>query len=174
MTTENTNLHPREIVSAYADLLANLKEKEEPEPLKIIPSAIPESLLPFPPQTIRHALAIYLLHQNYAKQRDIIEDAYLYLDNFIPDKEYNLFHSLQSSMGNRTKPNKNSDNKVVHMLDIMKRLRMRTEGIRTRKEESLEELNALRRIMDLHDNLVDTDIEEDSSYGEVQELGLNI
>ncbi len=174
MTTENTNLHPREIVSAYADLLANLKEKEEPEPLKIIPSAIPESLLPFPPQTIRHALAIYLLHHNYAKQRDIIEDAYLYLDNFIPDKEYNLFHSLQSSMGNRTEPNKNSDNKVVHMLDIMKRLRMRTEGIRTRKEESLEELNALRRIMDLHDNLVDTDIEEDSSYGEVQELGLNI
>jgi hypothetical protein len=161
-------------VSAYADLLSNIKENREPEPLKLIPLALPESLLPFPSQTIRHALAIYLLHHNYTKQRDIIEDAYLYLDNFIPDEEYNLFYSLQSSMGSRTEPNKNSDNNVVHMLDIMKRLRMRTEGIRTRKEESLEELNALRRIMDLPDNLTDTDIEEDSSYGEVQELGLNI
>jgi hypothetical protein len=174
LTTENTNIHPREIVSAYADLLANMNEKKEPEPLKIIPLALPESLLPFPPQTIRHALAIYLLHHNYAKQRAIIEDAYLYLDNFIPDEEYCLFQSLQSSMGNKAEPNTKSDNKVVHMLDIMKRLRMRTEDIRTKKEESLEELNALRRIMDLPDNLVDTDIEEDSSYGEVQELGLNI
>jgi hypothetical protein len=161
-------------VSAYADLLANINEKEELEPLNLIPLALPESLLPFPPRTIRHALAIYLLHHNYAKQRDIIEDAYLYLDNFIPDEEYNLFHSLQTSMGTRAEINKSSDNKVVHLLDTMKRLRMRTEGIRTRKEESLEELNALRRIMDLPDTLVDIDSEEASSYGEVQELGLNL
>ena len=174
MTTENTNIHPREIVSAYAELLANINEKEELEPLKLIPLALPESLLPFPPQTIRHALAIYLLHHNYAKQRDIIEDAYLYLDNFIPDEEYNLFHSLQTSMGTRVEINKSSDNKVVHLLDTMKRLRMRTEGIRTRKEESLEELNALRRIMDLPDTLVDIVSEEASSCGKVQELGLNL
>jgi hypothetical protein len=174
LTTENTNIHPREIVSAYADLLANINEKQEPEPLKLIPLGLPESLLPFPPQTIRHALAIYLLHHNYAKQRDIIEDAYLYLDNFIPDEEYNLYYSLQTSMDTRDKSSNNSDNKVVHILDIMKRLRMRTEGIRTRKDESLEELNALRRIMDLPDDLVDTDSKEDSSYGEVQELGLNL
>jgi len=174
LTTENAHIHPREIVSAYADLLATINEKKEPEPLKLIPLALPESLLPFPSQTIRHALAIYLLHHNYSKQRDIIEDAYLYLDNFIPDEEYNLFHALQSSMGTRAELNKSSDNNVVHMLDIMKRLRIRTEGIRTRKEESLEELNALRRIMELPDDLVDTDNEEASSYGEVQELGLNL
>ena len=174
MTTENTKIHPREIVSAYADLLANINEKEKLEPLKLIPLALPESLLPFPSRTIRHALAIYLLHHYYAKQRDIIEDAYLYLDNFIPDEEYNLFHSLQTSMGTRVEINKSSDNKVVHLLDTMKRLRMRTEGIRTRKEESLEELNALRRIMDLPDTLVDIDSEEASSYGKVQELGLNL
>ena len=69
MSTENTNLHPRDIVSAYADLLATINENEEPEPLKLIPLALPESLLPFPSKAIRHTLAIYLLHQNYKEQR---------------------------------------------------------------------------------------------------------
>lgn len=175
MSAENANLHPRDIVSAYADLLALIKENKEPEPLKLIPLALPESLLPFPLKTIRHALAIYLLHHNYAKQRDIIEDAYLYLDNFIPDEEYNLFHSLQSSMGTKEQRKEGSGSKVIHMLDIMKRLRMRTQSIKIRKEESIDELNSLRRIMNLPDNLPDMDSEDaTSSFGEVQELGLNL
>lgn len=174
MSTEHTNLHPRDIVSAYAELLASINENKESEPLKLIPLALPESLLPFPLKTIRHALAIYLLHHNYSQQRDIIEDAYLYLDNFIPDEEYNLFHSLQSSMSTKGRLEE-SDNKVVHMLDTMKRLRIRTQNIRIRKEESLEELNALRRIMNLPDHLADINSEENiSQYGEVQELGLNL
>lgn len=175
MSTENTNLHPRDIVSSYADLLASINENKQPEPLKLIPLALPESLLPFPLKTIRHALALYLLHHNYAEKREIIEDAYLYLDNFIPDEEYNLFHSLQSSMSNKGRVEEESDNKVIHMLDTMKRLRIRTQSIRTRKEESIEELNALRRIMNLPDHLSDFDAEEaNSGYGEVQELGLNL
>ena len=175
MSTETTNLHPRDIVSAYADLLTMINENKEPEPLKLIPMALPESLLPFPSKTIRHALAIYLLHHNYAKQRDIIEDAYLYIDNFIPDEEYNLFHSLQSSMNTKDPGVEDRDNKVIHMLDIMKRLRIRTQYINTRKEESIDELNSLRRIMNLPDDLsVNSDENDSLSYGEVQELGLNI
>ena len=101
LSSENNTLHPRDIVSAYADLIHSIDENKEPKPLQIIPSALPESLLPFPSTTIRHALAIYLLHQNYTEQREIIEDAYIYLDNFIPDDEYNLFYMMQSSINTK-------------------------------------------------------------------------
>ncbi len=175
MSTENTNLHPRDIVSAYADLLSTINENEEPEPLKLIPFALPESLLPFPSKTIRHALAIYLLHQNYTEQRKIIEDAYSYLDNFIPDEEYNLFHSLQASMSIKGPIKKRVNNSAIQMLDIMNRLRIRTQNIRIRKEESIEELNSLRRIMNLPDNISELDSDEIGSInGEVQELRLNL
>ena len=175
MSAENTNLHPRDIVSAYADLLATINENEEPEPLKLIPYALPESLLPFPSKTIRHALAIYLLHQSYIEQRTIIEDAYIYLDNFIPDEEYNLFHSLQYSMSVKGRLEERADKGAIQMLDIMNRLRIRTQSIRIRKEESIEELNSLRRIMDLPDNISGLDSDETSSdYEVIQELRLNL
>jgi len=175
LSTENTNLHPRVIVSAYADLLASINENEELEPLKLIPFTLPESLLPFPSKTIRHALAIYLLHQNYTEQRKIIEDAYIYLDNFIPDEEYNLFRSLQASMSIKGRPKEIVNNRAIQMLDIMNRLRIRTQSIKIRKEESIEELNSLRRIMNLPDNISELDSDEISSInGEVQELRLNL
>jgi len=175
LSTENTNLHPRNIVSAYADLLASINENKELEPLRLIPFALPKSLLPFPLKTIRHALAIYLLHQNYTEQRKIIEDAYTYLDNFIPDEEYNLFRSLQASMSIEGRLKERVNNGAIQMLDIMNRLRIRTQSIRIRKEESIEELNSLRRIMDLPDNISDLDSDETSPiYEEVQELRLNL
>lgn len=175
MTSKNNILHPREIVSGYADLLASINENEEPEPLKLMPFALPESLLPFPSKIIRHALAIYLLHQNFKEQRNVIEDAYICLDNFIPDEEYNLFHSLQASMSIKGRLEKRANNRNIKMLDIMNRLRIRTQNIRIRKEESIEELNSLRRIMDLPDDISGLDSDEISSiYGEVQELRLNL
>lgn len=170
MSSENNILHPHEIVSAYADLLASISENSKLEQLSIIPLALPQSLLPFPYKTIKHALAIYLLHQNYKEQRAIIEDAYTYLDNFIPDEEYNLFLLLQSSRGSME-----DQSDIIEMLDIMNRLRTRTQSINIRKEESLEELNALRRIMDLPDNLSNTDANKThSDYEKTQELSLNI
>lgn len=78
-------------------------------------------------------------------------------------------------MGTKEQRKEGSGNKVIHMLDIMKRLRMRTQSIKIRKEESIDELNSLRRIMSLPDNLSDVDSEDAaSSFGEVQELGLNL
>ena len=175
LSSENNPLHPRQIVSAYADLISSINENKTAEPLKIIPSALPESLLPFPSTTIRHALALYLLHQNYTEQRAIIEDAYIYLDNFIPDDEYNLFYMLQSSMNTKTHLEDRSNNKIIEMLDIMNRLRIRTQNIIIRKEESIDELNALRRIMNLPDGLSSLDNAEISSEHEnTQELRLNI
>jgi hypothetical protein len=61
------------------------------------------------------------------------------------------------------------------MLDIMNRLRIRTQNIRIRKEESIEELNSLRRIMNLPDNISELDSDEIGSINEeVQELRLNL
>lgn len=175
LSSENSTLHPRQIVSAYADLISSINEHNKAEPLKIIPSALPESLLPFPSKTIRHALALYLLHQNYTEQRTIIEDAYIYLDNFIPDEEYNLFYMLQSSMNTKAHLEDKSNNKIVEMLDIMNRLRTRTQNIILRKEESIDELNALRRIMNLTDNLSSLDGDEaNPEHENTQELRLNI
>lgn len=175
LNSENSTLHPRQIVSAYADLISSINENNKAEPLKVIPSALPESLLPFPSKTIRHALAIYLLHQNYTEQRAIIEDAYIYLDNFIPDEEYNLFYMLQSSMNTKAHLEDRSNNKIVEMLDIMNRLRIRTQNIIIRKEESIDELNALRRIMNLTDDLSSLDGDEiNSEHESTQELRLNI
>jgi hypothetical protein len=131
--------------------------------------------LPFPSKTIRHALAIYLLHQNFKEQRNVIEDAYIYLDNFIPDEEYNLFHSLQASMSIKGRLQDRANDGNIRMLETMNRLRMRTQNIRIRKEESIEELNALRRIMNLPDDISEIDINEfDSAQEEVQELALNL
>ena len=166
----DTNIHPRTIVTAYADLLAAIKENKGPSPLKIIPESLPESILPYPSKTIRHALAIYLLHHDYSKHRGIIEDAYLQLDNFIPEDEYDLFYSLQSSKNTRD----DSYNNVIHILNIMKSLRFRTENIRERKKESIEELNAFRRIMELPDNLTDIEHKEVSDYAVIQELSFNL
>jgi len=168
-------VHPRDIVSDYADLLASINENAQLEPLKLIPLALPESLLPFPSKTIRHALAIYLLHQNFKEQRNVIEDAYIYLDNFIPDEEYNLFHSLQASMSTKGRLEERANDRNIKMLETMNGLRLRTQNIRTRKEESIEELNALRRIMNLPDDISESDINEfDSAQEEVQELALNL
>ncbi|MEK6223736.1 MAG: hypothetical protein N2A97_02585 [Thermodesulfobacteriales bacterium] len=143
--------------------------------MKLIPLALPESLLPFPSKTIRHALAIYLLHQNFKEQRNVIEDAYIYLDNFIPDEEYNLFHSLQASMSTKGRLEERANDRNIKMLETMNGLRLRTQNIRTRKEKSIEELNALRRIMNLPDDISKIDINEfDSAQEEVQELALNL
>ena len=61
------------------------------------------------------------------------------------------------------------------MLDVMNKLRIRTQNIRIRKENSVEELNALRRIMNLPEYLSDLNIDETNTHKEeIQELRLNI
>ena len=70
---------------------------------------------------------------------------------------------------------KRVNNSAIQMLEIMNRLRIRTQNIRIRKEESIEELNSLRRIMNLPDNISELDSDEIGSINEeVQELRLNL
>lgn len=173
METEDTSLHPKKIVSAYGDLLAQINEQDKPEALRLLPGALPESRLPFPPETIRHALAIYLLHQEYIDERDIIEDAYAFLDNFIPDEEYGLFRGLQTSMeereGSEFRPAGNGrDPSYTIVL-----LRLRTKKMKKRRKQAAKELKSLRRIIGLPDKALLCG-DEDMDEGQEQELELNL
>lgn len=163
MSKEQNNLHPKTIVSAYADQLALINEKDMPEALKLLPAALPESLLPFPPTIIRHALTLFLLHQDYIGKRDIIEDAYTYLDNFIPEEEYNLYRSLQSSMAKKGRLLSGDEEETRNISNTMRMLKIRTKLIKKRRKNSMQELRSLRRIIGLPDRLLpygEEDMEE--------------
>ena len=171
LQTENANLHPKKIVSEYGDLLSLINEQDNPESLKILPGALPESILPFPQTTIRHALSIFLLHQDYIEEREIIEDAYAFLDNFIPDEEYNLFRSLQGKMSSkgRLDPGGSIDDTDLSYAMIL--LRMRTRRMKKRRKHAAQELRSLRRIIGLPDKAFPQD---DEDADEVLELELNL
>lgn len=170
MSKEKNTLHPKNIVSAYADQLALINEKDASEALKLLPAALPESILPFPQTTIRHALAIFLLHRDYIQKRDMIEDAYTYLDNFIPDEEYSLYRSLQASMAMKRRLSGGEDG-MRRLSDTMRMLKIRTKLMKKRRKHSIQELSSLRRIIGLPERM--------SPYGEegieeVLELELNL
>lgn len=171
LQTENANLHPKKIVSEYGDLLSLINEQANPEPLKILPGALPESLLPFPQTTIRHALSIFLLHQDYIEERDIIEDAYAFLDNFIPDEEYSLFRSLQGKMSAKGRLDQGGPIDDTDLSYAMILLRMRTRRMKKRRKHAAQELRSLRRIIGLPDKVFPQD-DEDSD--EALELELNL
>ena len=128
------------------------------EPLELQPGALPESILPFSVTTIRHALAIFLLHRDYISKRDMIEDAYTYLDNFIPEEEYNLYCSLQRSMAKKDRFLSGDEEETRSISNTMRMLKIRTKLIKKRRKHSIQELRSLRRIIGLPDRL--------SPYGE--------
>ncbi|MEW6146275.1 MAG: hypothetical protein AB1598_14775 [Thermodesulfobacteriota bacterium] len=171
MQTENASIHPKKIVSEYGDLLSLINEQENPEPLKVLPGALPESLLPYPQTTIRHALSIYLLHQDYIEEREIIEDAYTFLDNFIPDEEYSLFRSLQNSMSEKGRLDYTGWIGDTDLSYAMILLRMRTRRMKKRKKHAAQEIKSLRRIMGLPDKIFPHG-EDEADEG--QELELNL
>jgi hypothetical protein len=148
-----------------------INEQDDPEQLKILPNALPESLLPFPQTTIRHALSIYLLHQDYVEERDIIEDAYTFLDNFIPDEEYKLFHSLQVSMETKERLDCSEwiGNSALSQTMIL--LRLRTRLMKKRRKHAARELKSLRRIIGIPDKIFPQDGE---GAEEALELELNL
>lgn len=168
MGKSKETLHPRDIVSAYADLLAVINERQDPKPLNLIPSALPESLLPYSLTAIRHALGVFLLHQDYIEKRDAIEDAYTFLDNFIPDKEYELFSSLQSSMSANNPQEQAVELEDLPVSEIVNYLRIRIKSLKKRRKQSIQELRSLRRIIGLSDD-IDEHENKDSA-----ELELNL
>lgn len=171
MNTEETGLHPKTIVAAYGDLLALINEQDKPRALNILPGALPESALPYPQTTIRHALAIYLLHQDYVEDREILEDAYTFLDNFIPDEEYDSFLSLQNSIETTGRLDYRSIDRDYDLSYTMILLKTRTGAMKKRRKRASQELKSLRRIMGLPDKAPSYGDEEAE---ETLELRLNL
>jgi hypothetical protein len=150
----NENRELRDIVIAFGEVL----EREDVEPLTLVPSALPESLLPFPKGIIRHAIALLLLREVSPDRRNILEEAYLYLDNFISDQEYELFYPLDTSIRD-ARSNKSYDTDKVEEIilkntELMQKINAKVESMKHRNKQANEELRALRRIIGLPDEKI--------------------
>ncbi|KRT65763.1 MAG: hypothetical protein XU11_C0020G0041 [Candidatus Dadabacteria bacterium CSP1-2] len=141
----------RDIVLAFGDVL----EREDAEELTLVPSALPESLLPFPKGVIRHAIAQLLLRETSPDKRSILEEAYLYLDNFISDQEYKLFYPLDTSIRDARTDNSDDPGRVEEIISkntqLMQIINEKVESMKLRNAQANEELRSLRRIIGLPD-----------------------
>ncbi len=141
----------RDIVIAFGDIL----EREDVEELTLVPSALPESLLPFPKGVIRHAIAQLLLRETSPDRRSILEEAYLYLDNFIPDQEYELFYPLDTSIRDARTDNSDNPGSVEEIISkntqLVQMINEKVESMKLRNAQANEELRSLRRIIGLPD-----------------------
>jgi hypothetical protein len=141
----------RDIVLAFGDVL----EREDAEELTLVPSALPESLLPFPKGVIRHAIAQLLLRETSPDKRSILEEAYLYLDNFISDQEYKLFYPLDTSIRDARTDNSDDPGRVEEIISkntqLMQIINEKVDSMKLRNAQANEELRSLRRIIGLPD-----------------------
>lgn len=141
----------RDIVIAFGDIL----EREDVEELTLVPSALPESLLPFPKGVIRHAIAQLLLRETSPDRRSILEEAYLYLDNFISDQEYELFYPLDTSIRDARTDNSDDPGRVEEIISkntqLVQMINEKVESMKLRNAQANEELRSLRRIIGLPD-----------------------
>ena len=141
----------RDIVIAFGDIL----EREDVEELALVPSALPESQLPFPKGVIRHAIAQLLLRETSPDRRSILEEAYLYLDNFISDQEYELFYPLDTSIRDARTDNSDDPGRVEEIISkntqLVQMMNEKVESMKLRNAQANEELRSLRRIIGLPD-----------------------
>lgn len=144
---------PRDIVLAFAELL----QREDYEPSGSVPPALPQSLLPFPKDVIRHALALLLLSEKNRDRRKVLEEAYLYLDHFISDEECELFYSFDKPFREGSTPVDlvKKAQSISQSDGISQKVKATINIMRVRGEQALEEIRALRRIMGLPDDLSD-------------------
>ena len=147
----DANKEFRDIVIAFGDIL----EREDVEELTLVPSALPESLLPFPKGVIRHAIAQLLLRETSPDRRSILEEAYLYLDNFISDQEYELFYPLDTSIRDARTDNSDNPGSVEEIISkntqLVQMINEKVESMKLRNAQANEELRSLRRIIGLPD-----------------------
>jgi len=144
---------PRDVVLAFAELL----QREDYEPSGSAPSALPQSLLPFPKNVIRHAIALLLLSEKRMDRRKVLEEAYLYLDRFIPDDEFELFYSFGRPLSEGTASDGTvKESQPIHpTYGISQKVEKTIKAMRDRRDQAMEEVRALRRIMGLVDDLSD-------------------
>jgi hypothetical protein len=113
--------------------------------------------LPFPKDVIRHAIALLLLSEKDRDRRKVLEEAYLYLDRFISDDEYELFYSFDKSFRESSTPDDlvKKAQLIPQSVGMSQRVNATIKVMIERKEQAMEEIRALRRIMGLSDDLSD-------------------
>ncbi|HWP91091.1 MAG TPA: hypothetical protein VNN20_02695 [Thermodesulfobacteriota bacterium] len=143
----------RDIVKAFAEVL----DRDDLEPLDSVPSALPESLLRYPKNLIRRSIALLLLEETDMDRRQILEESYLFLDNFISDQDYKLFYFYDKSTDDIAQ-SQNLERKPLNLpskAEVMKKAQRTNQRLRERWEQALEEIKVFRRIMGLPDDLSD-------------------
>ncbi len=143
----------RDIVKAFAEVL----DRDDLEPLDSVPSALPESLLRYPKNLIRRSIALLLLEETDMDRRQILEESYLFLDNFIADQDYKLFYFYDKSTDDipQSQSLERKPLSLPSKAEVMKEAQRTNQRIRERWEQALEEIKVFRRIMGLSDDLSD-------------------
>jgi len=84
-----------------------------------------------------------------------LEEAYLYLDNFISDQEYELFYPLDTSIRDARTDNSDNPGSVEEIISkntqLVQMINEKVESMKLRNAQANEELRSLRRIIGLPD-----------------------
>ena len=135
----------QEIIQAYGRVLLT-----KPERLMFtVPSALPESILPFPKETIRKAIAQVLLSWELdADIRNKLESGYMLLDDFIADSDFSALHEYEKEVlaivdarDDETLKKTIQDNP-----DILQMAKKVQKNKKISRNEKSADINALRRM----------------------------
>ncbi len=147
MNENKEPFNPKYILSRFGDYLIELEEKKEGGEPSSLHDLYPETSLPFPVNTVRRAIAVFLLDNNYiGEKRVVIEKVYIELSKYIPEEEYNLIASLE-------RDGRVSDGTIGGGWQLAEKVKEIGRRVDERRGFALEELRSLRRISGIEDDL---------------------
>lgn len=136
----------QEIIQAYGKVLLTKPERL----LFTVPSALPESILPFPKQVIRKALAqVLLVWELDADIRDKLESGYLLLDDFIGDSDYSVLLEYEKQVLAivDAKDDENLKKTIQENPEILQMAKKIQKNKKINRNEKNADINALRRMV---------------------------
>lgn len=139
----------QEIIQAYGRVLLTKPERL----LFTVPSALPESILPFPKHVIRKALAqVLLVWELDADIRDKLESGYLLLDDFIGDSDYSVLLEYEKEVLAivDAKDDENLKKTIQDNPEILQRAKKVQKYKKISRNEKNADIYALRRMVGIH------------------------
>ena len=136
----------QEIIQAYGKVLLTKPERL----LFTVPSALPESILPFPKQVIRKALAqVLLVWELDTDIRDKLESGYLLLDDFIGDSDYSVLLEYEKQVLAivDAKDDENLKKTIQENPEILQMAKKVQKNKKVNRNEKNADINALRRMV---------------------------
>lgn len=136
----------QEIIQAYGKVLLTKPERL----LFTVPSALPESILPFPKQVIRKALAqVLLVWELDTDIRDKLESGYLLLDDFIGDSDYSVLLEYEKQVLAivDAKDDENLKKTIQENPEILQMAKKVQKNKKINRNEKNADINALRRMV---------------------------